>query len=431
MRIRIPMKRFPAAFLIATLAGASDSRGLFSEVGSIEKDLTEITGLPFHHNVPYAVMNKDELRRFLEKRLRDEVKPADIHAEELTLKMFGLIPQDFDLRQETVDLYTEQAAAFYDYNKKKLFILEGGEAAGSSKDSAPSNPLASDQAGDRAAEQRMALAHELAHALADQHFHLNKFIRAGLRSDDGSTARLAVMEGQASWLMSAYLSMENGGPPDVAEPALRAMAKSLAEGGDEYPVFSKAPLYIRESLVFPYSEGMLFQDAIYRKLGRIAFSEVFQRAPDSTQQILHPEKYLAHVASETVDLPRPPRPKQFHALAEGTLGELDLRVLLTQYIGKEEGEPAAAHFSGGAYELIEQKRGKYAVLGFATIWDSPESAQLFFGIYRRVLNGKWKKLTMSRESATSLEGHGDSGYFHIWLDGRTVQALEGFQSPLN
>jgi len=424
------MKRLLTVFLAVMAAGASDSRRLFSEVGSIEKDLTEITGLPFRHSVPYAVMNKDELRQFLEKRLRAEVKPADVRAEELTLKMFGLIPQDFDLRQETVDLYTEQAAAFYDYNKKKLFILEGGEAAGASK-SPPSNPLTSDLAGDRDAEQRMALAHELAHALADQHFHLNKFIRAGLRSDDGSTARLAVMEGQASWLMSAYLSMENGGPPDVAEPALRAMAKSLAEGGDEYPIFSKAPLYIRESLVFPYAEGILFQDAIYRKLGRIAFSEVFKRAPDSTQQILHPEKYLAQVASETVDLPRPPKPKQFHALAEGTLGELDMRVLLTQYIGKGEGEPVAAHFTGGAYELIEQKHGKYPVLGFATIWDTPESAQVFFGIYRRVLNGKWKKLEMSRESATSLEGHGDSGYFHVWLDGRTVQGLEGFQSPLN
>ena len=128
---------------------------------------------------PYGVLNKDQLRAFLEQRIQKTLKPDDIRAEELTLKMLGLIPSDFDLRQNTVDLLTEQAAAFYDYNKKRLFILD------STKDDE---------------EAHLALVHELAHALADQHHPLGKYMKEGNPDDDADTARQAVMEGQATWL---------------------------------------------------------------------------------------------------------------------------------------------------------------------------------------------------------------------------------------
>ena len=120
--------------------------------------------------------------------MKDNARPEEIRAEELTLKKFGLVPQDFDLAKNTVDLLTEQAAAFYDYNKKKLFITE----------STPSDT------------QEPVLAHELSHALADQNFNLARFIRQARKSDDGSTARLAVMEGQATWLMSEYMARKSG-----------------------------------------------------------------------------------------------------------------------------------------------------------------------------------------------------------------------------
>ena len=87
--------------------------------------MSAITGLKFKHDVPYALITKDELHRYLEKRLHETMKPEDARAEELTLKMLGLVPADFDLRKNTLDLLTEQAAAFYDYNQKKLFVLEG------------------------------------------------------------------------------------------------------------------------------------------------------------------------------------------------------------------------------------------------------------------------------------------------------------------
>jgi hypothetical protein len=411
MKLRSSIRLLPALLiLIAALLHAAAPRPFFSEIGTIEAGLSSITGLRFTHSVPYGVFNKDQLRRFLEERIRKTLKPADLRAEELTLKMLGLIPPDFDLRQNTVDLLTEQAAAFYDYNKKKLFVLEGtGEGA----------------------EERTALVHELAHALADQHFHLAKYIREGARSDDGSTARLAVMEGQATWLMAAYLAKQNGGAAEVSDSMLDLMTESLQSSAQQYPVFSKAPLYIRESLVFPYAGGMTFQNAVFRKLGRESFAEVFVHPPDSTQQILHPELYLEHRAPSIPAPPRVERPHDFRKLVEGNLGEFDFRVLLSQYAGREEGQRAAAHLAGSSYALLEHKRDKSPVILYASTWDSEESAGKYFELCRQILRGKWKTLEIDSDSATALAGRGDSGHFRIWLEGATVNQIEGWNSPLH
>src|SRR6266852_3468544 len=123
--------------------------------------------------------------------------------------------------------------------------------------------------------------------------------------DDSATARQAVVEGQASWLSWAYLSMRNGGKAEVPRQMLDQLTQVGAEGAN-YPVFTQAPLYIRESLVFPYSEGMRFQDA-----------------PQSTQQILHPTTFLAGSAPRVVEPPALDRPHDFRTRTEGSLGEFD------------------------------------------------------------------------------------------------------------
>jgi len=400
------MKRLLACLLLTALLLGAAEWPLFSEIGTIEQGLSEITGLPFTRHVPYALINKQQLRRYLEDRIK-EIKPADIRAEELTLKLLGLIPPDFDLRQNTVDLLTEQAAAFYDYNKRKLFVLEGSDAG---------------------SEERMVLVHELAHALADQHFPLRKYIREGSQSDDGSTARLAVMEGQATWLMAAYLSKLGGGQAEVPDSVLQLMTNTVDSSPGQYPVFSQAPPYIRDSLVFPYNEGMLFQNAVFKKLGREAFSEVFRRPPVSTQQILHPDRYLSHTAPVMPDPPKVPAPRQMHELGDGSLGEFDFRVLLSQYTTKEEGEQAATHLAGGSYALFEYKHDQLPLLAFASTWDTEESAGKYLELYGRVLQGKWKKLEIISQTAAEITGHGDTGYFRAWKDGASVYHLEGLKS---
>jgi hypothetical protein len=151
------------------------------------------------------------------------------------------------------------------------------------------------------------------------------------------------------------------------------MKKSVESSADQqYPVFSQAPLYIRESLVFPYAEGLAFQDAVFRKLGKDAFAEVFVHPPKSSGQILHPERYLEHAGLAIPKPPAAPAAHDFRKLADGTLGEFDFRVLIEQYTSAEEGASLAEHLVGGSYELLEHKREKFPVLAVASAWDSPE-----------------------------------------------------------
>jgi len=410
MKIHCRMKRLIYLLSAWALVSPAPAQELFTNIGHIKEGLSAITGLKFKHDVPYALISKDQLHHYLEQRLHETMKPDDTRAEELTLKMLGLVPADFDLKKNTLDLLTEQAAAFYDYNQKKLFVLEGSGG------------------GD---EERVALVHELAHALADQHFHLAKYIHEGMRSDDSATARQAVMEGQATWLMAAYISREGGGKPEVPESVLNLMKKSIeGSAAQQYPVFSQAPLYIRESLVFPYSEGLVFQDAVFRKLGREAFSEVFIRPPASSGQILHPERYLGRGGAVIPNPPPLPESREFRKLADGTLGELDFQVMISQYSTAAEGEALAAHLAGGSYELFEHKREKFPVLGVASTWDSPESARKYLEKCRQVMQGKWKKLDISKETPEMLEGQGDSGYFRVWIAGDTVNQIEGWKTPI-
>ncbi len=299
-----------ASVLVFPLGALGNDR--FSGAEAILGDLAKITGLAVKRKVPADSMNRERLKVYLEERIREAVKPEEIRAEEVTLKRFGFLPPEFDLKTATIELLTEQAAAFYDFRKRRLFVLEH-----------TSGPL-----------EDSALVHELAHALADQHFRLEKFIEGGGKSDDSSTARMAVMEGQASWLMAEYTARRSGGSLRDSPAVLEALTNPGALGG-EFPVFSKAPLYLRETLLFPYTRGTAFQHAVYLRLGPAAFAEVFRRPPATTQQVLHPELYFERREPARPALPEAPT-RGWRELAAGTVGELDHAILLRQYASAAE-----------------------------------------------------------------------------------------------
>ncbi|SPE32066.1 conserved exported hypothetical protein [Candidatus Sulfopaludibacter sp. SbA6] len=389
----------------APAAGQTDPRAkqLCGEANGIAKELTQISGMPLRHPVPCDFITKEKINDFLKKRVKDVASPEEIRAEELTLKKFGLVPQDFDLAKNTVDLLTEQAAAFYDYDKKKLFITE----------STPSE------------NQEPVLAHELSHALADQSFNLAKFIRQGRKSDDGATARLAVMEGQATWMMSEYLARKSGQSLKDSPELVATMSNMSETGGGQYPVYESAPLYLRLSLVFPYTKGMLFQNAVFQRDGQYGFAAVFRRPPLSTQQILHPEKYFANVKPTEPDLPDPHLPRGYKGLVGGSLGELEHGILLEQYAGKERAAEIAPHWRGCTFELRENKKAGRVVLLYAVDWDSEEAARQYFAAYRELLGKKWKNRSVASEDADSVVGTGDDGGFELRRKGAVVTSVEG------
>jgi hypothetical protein len=400
-----------ALFWTGFAFGQTDPRAreLCSQANQIAQQLTKISGMPLHHPVPCDFITKDKVNEFLKKRVKEVADPEDIRAEELTLKKFGLVPPDFDLAKSTVDLLTEQAAAFYDYDKKKLFITE----------STPSDT------------QEPVLAHELSHALADQNFNLGKYIRKGRKSDDGATARLAVMEGQATWLMSEYLARKMG-QSLLNSPALVKTMASLSESGaGDYPVFDSAPLYLRRSLVFPYTAGMLFQNALVERDGQRGFSEVYRDPPVSSQQILHPEKYFEHVKPSIPELPDPKLPHGYKGLVGGSLGELEHSILIEQYLGKERAAAIAPHWRGSDFELDENKKAGRVVLRYSVEWDNEESARRYFAAYQEILRKKWKKITFQPESPDAVTGEGDDGRFELQRKGTVVTSVEGLDPALH
>jgi hypothetical protein len=404
--------------LIALLAGVAPAQtsasqtptALFSQVDEMLKGLSEITGWKVQRSVPSEILSREKFAKMVQEGVKGAEGDKETRAAEITLKMFGLVPQDFNLARESGDLITEQAAAFYDYRKKRLFVLNSNQSSD---------------------EQRLALAHELAHALADQQHPLKKYLNSA-KDDEDTTARQAVVEGQATWLSWAYLSRRSGRKAEVPAALLDQLADSAGATGDDFPVFSQAPLYIQESLTFPYTEGMRFQDAVYRRLGSEAFERVFRDPPHDTQQIIHPDIYMAARA------PTSPVPlaldsvigkdaRHFHLIGEGDIGEFDFSVLLRQFVGERVGRDASSHWRGGSYRLYENKETKAPLLAHASEWDSPESARAFLMLYQKVMAGKWKKLEIDSTSDREIKGSGDSGRFTVRLDGSTVQAIEGIR----
>ncbi len=393
----------PVLAWLAPLEAGRQENG--ADIAQAIEELAQVTGLRARRPIRHETIRRDQVEGFLKDRVKEAIKPEQLRAEEITLKKFGFVPPDFNLEKATVELLTEQAAAFYDYRKRRLYLMEA---------SPPDL-------------HEMALVHEVAHALADQHFHLYRFIKEAGPSDDSALARLAVMEGQATWLTAEVLARRRG-QSLLTNTMLRDMLSGA--GGlstAAYPVLASVPLYLRETLVFPYTRGMQFQHAVYEKEGGAAFARVFRSPPVSTQQVLHPEKYFAGIRPADPPLPDPPERNRYATLAEGMIGELDHEILLRQFASNTDAGEIAPRWRGGRYRVLE--RGTRTILCYAVAWDTPETALRYFGLYREALRRKWKHMRVEQETAEELVGEGDDGYFRVRLAGVTVSSLEGMPPP--
>jgi hypothetical protein len=377
----------------------------FSGVEEAIAQLSKITGFRATKKVQFDTITKAQFKVYLQETIKDQIKPEEVRSQELALKKLGLVPASFDLMTNTVDLLTEQAAAFYDYRRKKLFVMEGGDPA----------------------SQPVLVVHELAHALADQHFDLGRFIKRG-KSDDASLARMAVMEGQATWLMMESTAQKMG----MSLKSMPGMAESMSgASGDltgQYPILNSAPLYIRASLLFPYKDGFKFQHMLIQKLGEAAFAKVFKEAPLSSRHILHPETYLSGEQPADPVVPVLANAQDYKEVVAGSLGEFDHAVLLEQYVNKAEAAALAPKWRGGNIALLEHRRDRNIVMVYASEWHDETAALKMFNAYRSVLKGKWKNLRVDSESKGLISGLGDDGSFRVWVSGNRLFSAEGMKS---
>ncbi len=377
-----------------------------AEVNVVLGELSDITGFRVHRQLPFSLITREQVNQYLKEQIKESVKPDEIKAEEVTLKKFGFAPANFDLRQTTIDLLTEQAAAFYDFKRKKLFISDW--ATVNMRD--------------------VALIHELAHALADQNYPIQKFTDKGSDNSEESLAREAVVEGQASWLMLEVGARRSG--KTLADP--QTAKEYLETTGDtqqsDYPVFNNAPLYLRRTLMFPYDEGEKFQQAVFLHEGTQAFAQVFRDPPTSTSQIEHPERYFEHTPFTTPNLPKPV--KHAKAYVSGALGELETRILLEQYVDNETADALGPKLKGADYRIDEMRPDHRMTMVYASEWADEDAAMRYFEAYEQVLRGKWKTVEVSTDSGDRFAGKSEDGYFAVTRHGNIVLSKEGFEQPL-
>lgn len=337
-------------------------------------EVSKLIGLPLKSPLKKSIRSRDDIREYLLKQLRESKEGDKRYADQRALERFGLLPRNFDLEGHLVDLLTEQIAGLYDPKAGEFYIADWMD------------PFM----------QRVVMAHELVHALHDQHFHVEKWTDAAKPNDDAQLARSAVLEGSATAAMLDYLLRDRPDlrvrdNPGFASLVRNVMGTNLTAAS---PELAKSPPFIRDLLVFPYLGGALFtQKVLQQHAGWPEFWQVFEKPPVSTQQILHPELYLKGVVPEPVELPDISRPlgKGWERLDENVMGEYGLQSILKQFLGEDRAAALAPSWAGDRYAIYENKAMKQTALAFRIRFSSEESALRFLGQYGEALEKKYEQ----------------------------------------
>ncbi len=331
------------------------------------EEMSQLLALPVKTPLKKSVRSREEIRAYVLARMKADREPAKRYADQKALEKFGLIPKGFPLDSFLADLLTEQVAGLYDPKAHEFFIAEWIPAS----------------------EQRIVMAHELTHALQDQHFRLDPWMDAAKPNDDAVAARQAVLEGAAVAAMLDYGLRGSG----MSLRAMRGLDPDLLLGGsDDNSSLAKAPAFLRASLLFPYTAGTLFtQRVLQAGTGWGDFNRVFENPPSSTQQVLHPELYLQGVQPKAVRLPqwKGILPPPWKSLDENTLGEFGLLGLLKLHVPEQRAQELASFWAGDRYAILEQEKSKALILVHRVQLAGEAEALRFFGNYSSLLEMKY------------------------------------------
>ena len=265
---------------------------------AFESILPQLRKIPFLHEVKRDVTRRENLKALLLKELDEDMTPEEFRANEMAMKAFGLLPRDYNLKEALAQVYSEEIAAFYDPKTKTMHLIEEPKKAEPKKKPGLLERLFGKDEGFDKDENKTVIAHELTHALADQHYDLDALQKAVKKDDDRSTALSALIEGEATLTMIGASMDDWDGTETVKLPAesldwtFKMMAPFLPFMGGG-PSLRKAPPIISESMIFPYFKGAVFCARLVNDGGWKSIDEAYRNLPQSTEQILHPEKFRA------------------------------------------------------------------------------------------------------------------------------------------
>lgn len=370
---------------------AADAQKLFAMVDKIFDFAATDTGFPKRANVKRRLIAKTDVEKYVREQEGKAELAQRLARSEMTMKKFGFLPRDFNLRDFLVKATSHDIAAYYDNETKMVSLLNWVPAE----------------------QQGPILAHELTHALQDQNYGLTVWMKGGAASgkapeenDEVEDSRRAVVEGQAMVVFIDYLlapmgrSLQNtpGLLYQMEEPAVRASADSA--------LLHDAPMILRESGTFPYREGLIFEGELLEKGGKeMAFPGVFLRPPATTHEVMDPKAYIEHeklTATKVPDL-RPLLGANYQMYDSGSVGELDVRALLEQYATRKVAQDLSISWQGGAYAIFRRADKNAALtnqpktgdlsLFYVSRWKSPEAAKYFSHLYAAAVSQRYQSAT--------------------------------------
>ena len=321
------------------------------------------TRLRFRQRPVVLRRSRAQVRDYVIHKFDDDLPPAELEGAQAAYRLFGLIPDSLDLRRTMIDLLTEQVAGYFDPDSNALYIPT---------DIDPS-------------QARLVISHELVHALQHQYLNLDSLVELKRQNDRRSAAQ-AILEGQATLAQILVLMPEQ---KIESLPNFWDLRTALGGQQDQMMVFGRAPLWLRESLIFPYLGGAEFVRWFDHEYpGKQPYGVLM---PISTEQILHPARY---VAGDRPDALAFASPGSDMVRYEDGLGEFEIRLLLEQHLGDTS---AAALFAtgwdGDRYRVLGRRkanRGGRAggdALVWYTLWDNKAAAARF----KKGLESAWAK----------------------------------------
>jgi hypothetical protein len=276
------------------------------------------------------------------------------------MKRMGMLPAGADYKKLVIDLLTDEIAGFYDPWERQLYIAGWQPRVPGFEDG--------------------VMAHEIAHALQDQHFDLRKLMKPVENNGDASAARQALVEGDGMALMVEFM-MPGSASPWSDPRVLRAMSASVASGGSA--TMLSAPLILREGLVFPYTKGLEFVAHFRKHHSWKRIDRIYRKPPLATEQILHPSKYETYERPDEIKVARPAALGELVKHYDNVTGELGLALLLRQHgIPQAKAEIAAEGWGGDRMAVFAPKehggRAAGAVGVLYTVWDHEADALEFY-----------------------------------------------------
>jgi len=388
-------------------------------VRQVKSRLAALRGLDFKADVPIEVRGQAAMLRYFEQDLEEDFGADGLALKSLAYGKLGLIPPKVDLKKALLEFYDAQVVAFYDPKKKKLVVPESLAEVIAAR-------------GGESGEPVLILAHELTHALQDQHFSLAERTARG-SDDDGDLALRAVIEGDATLAGYAYMGL---GPAALAQMG-RAIQDNMKETRATLP---NVPEAIIEEMLFQYYGGVAFVLRLLEERDWRAVDALYAAPPLSTEQVLHPEKYFT--------FPDPPTKIELNDLAalfppgwrqieNNVMGELMVRVLFARFLGEADAKLVSEGWDGDRF--VAFRRGDEVAFVWASVWDSEEDAEEFSRGYRRLVEKKYPDarsagaVTVERRGRQALVVEGlprdrvKEGVEKIW---RGMTATEApFKSP--